>query len=64
MSSEDELRALRAELDAQKAVLARVKQYVSFWLQDRRMKVSGEILLKEIARYEREESERATRDAR
>lgn len=43
------------------AVVARIKSYVGLWLQDRRMKVSGEILLKEIARYEREEAEKRRR---
>lgn len=57
--SDDELRALRAKVDEQRAVIERIKRYFQPWLQDKRMRISGEIVLREIARIEAEEAAKA-----
>ena len=59
--SDDELRALRAKVEEQRLVIARIRKYFEPWLHDKRMKVSGEIVLREIDRIEKEEAERAGR---
>lgn len=61
MSSDDELRALKAQVEAQRAVIARIRKYFEPWLHDRRMRISGEIVLREIDRIEKEELEKAGR---
>lgn len=53
--------ALRAACEERDAVVARIKAYLAPWARDKRMKVMGEILLKEIGRIEQEEARR-TRD--
>lgn len=61
MSSDDELRALRTQVEAQRAVIARIRKYFEPWLHDKRMKISGEIVLGEIDRIEKEEMEKVGR---
>ena len=47
----------RTKLEEKEAVIARIKAYITPWLSDKRMRISGEIILREIERIEREESE-------
>jgi len=52
-------RALHALAQEKAAVIERIKAYLEPWKNDKRMRVMGEILLKEIARVEQEEAERS-----
>lgn len=58
-SADDELARLRAALAEKTAVVQRIKEYVGVWTQDKRMRVMGEIVLREIERIEREEAARS-----
>lgn len=51
-------RLLYARYEEKRRVIARIREYVEPWRRDKRMKVMGEILLREIDRIEREEAER------
>lgn len=57
-------RRLREKCEEQQAVLDRVKEMLALWRQDKRMKLMGEILLGDIARFEKEEAERTAQGAR
>lgn len=46
------------------AVIARIRQYAEVMTTDKRMKVLGQILLREIERIEKEEAERTARGER
>lgn len=52
------LRRAEAERDELAAVLERVKQHIGLWRNDRRLRIAGEILLRDIARFEDEERAR------
>lgn len=57
-------RELRARYEEKKAVIARIKQYVEPWKRDKRMKILGEMLLREIQRIEDEEARKTQREGR
>lgn len=59
---DEQARALHAALEEKEAVLTRIKQHVAVWLQDKRMRIAGEILLRDIERIENEE--RSARERR
>ena len=46
------------------AVIARIREYVEPWKRDKRMKILGEMLLREIDRIEAEEAARTQREGR
>lgn len=41
------------------AVIRRIKEHIGLWKHDKRLKIAGEILLRDIERIEKEERERA-----
>lgn len=42
----------------QHAVIERIKQHVGLWKSDKRLRIAGEILLRDIETFEREEAAR------
>lgn len=54
----EKARAFYIEAQEKAAVIERIKAYVAPWRTDKRMKVMGEILLREIERAETEEAAR------
>jgi hypothetical protein len=61
VSAPSDAQALAAEKEA---VIARIKAYLEPWQRDKRMKVMGEILMREIERIEQEEAEKTARGLR
>lgn len=56
---DDELASVRAELAAKKAVLQRIRDHARLLMGDKRMRIAGELLLRDIDRWEKEEDEKA-----
>jgi hypothetical protein len=54
----------RARYEEKVAVIERIKAYIAPWMTDKRMKIMGQIMLREIERYEKEEAEKTERDGR
>lgn len=57
-------RALYEQREEKAAVIARIKQYVEPWKNDKRMRIMGQIFLREIERIETEEAEKTQREGR
>lgn len=47
-----ELQASRAKVEKQRAVIERIRKHVRVWLQDKRMRITGQMLLAKIDRIE------------
>lgn len=57
-------RALQSALAEKEAIIARIKAYIAPWKTDKRMRIMGEIFLREIDRIEKEEAERSASGGR
>ena len=55
---------LAAALAEKEAVLTRIKEHFGVWTRDRRMRIMGEMILRDIERFEREEAEKTRRGDR
>lgn len=54
----------RAELEEKKAVIERIRAHIALWKGDKRLRIAGEILLRDIQRFEQEEAEKTQRGDR
>ena len=61
---DEQARSWRAKHDEARAVVERIKRYVEPWMNDKRMRIMGGILLREIERVEKEEAEKTARGER
>lgn len=60
----DERAKLLAERDEARAIVARIKEHIGLWTLDKRLRIAGEIILRDIQRFEAEEAERTERGER
>ncbi len=59
----EKTRQLETKLEERKAVIERIRAHIALWKGDKRLRIAGEILLRDIERFEREEAEK-TRSGR
>lgn len=54
----------RALYEEKRAVIERIKRHIGIWEEDKRMRIFGRLLLREIDRIETEEAERTLSQGR